>query len=60
MNRRIALRRAELWQKRTELQLEFAETALEERRPFSAWCNLQWARWYKAVTLAWLRQARKY
>jgi len=60
MNRRIALRRAELWQKRTELQLEFTEVALEERRRFSAWLNLQWTRWYKTVTLAWLREAKKY
>jgi hypothetical protein len=60
MNRRIALRRAELWQKRTELQIEFTEAAIEERRRLSAWLNLQWTRWYKTVTLAWLREAKKY
>ena len=60
MDRRVALRRAELWQKRAELAIEFAQAALDERRTLSAWLNVQWARWYKTVTLAWLRQARKY
>ena len=60
VNRKSALRRAELWQKRTELQLEFTELALEEKRILSAWLNVHCARWYKTVTLAWVRQARKY
>lgn len=60
MNRASALRRAELWRKRTELQLEFTELALEEKRILSAWLNVRCARWYKTVTLAWVRQARKH
>jgi hypothetical protein len=60
MNRKSAVRRAELWQKRTELQLEFTELALEEQRILSAWLNLRLTRWYKTITLAWVREARKY